>query len=89
MRLNVKYPVRKIGDENLIIVRQEDGANLVKAISLNGTSVWLMQSLAGKDFDIHKVSSMLQERFAVDGLVADIDAAQWVNLLINCGVIDK
>jgi hypothetical protein len=89
MRLNCKYPLRTIGDERLIIIKQEDDANILKAVSVNDTSAWLMQSLADKEFSISGISQMLQERFIVDGLVADIDAAQWANTLINLGVIEK
>lgn len=89
MRFNCKYPLRTVGDERLIIIKQEDDADIIKAISVNGTSAWLMQSLADKEFSIANVSQMLQERFKVDGLVADIDAAQWANTLINLGVIEK
>ncbi|MCI2082433.1 MAG: PqqD family protein [Bacteroidales bacterium] len=87
MRLNVKYPVRRIGDENLIIIPLREVTGIKKVLSINSTSLWLIESLAGRNFNVGDISSLLKGRFDVDDLVADFDASVWVNQLIKYGIV--
>lgn len=89
MRLNVKYHLRKVGDESIIVIPESGDGIRVKAVCANPTSAWLIESLAGREFSVSDVSRLLRSKFTVDALVADFDASEWVNQLVTLGIVEK
>jgi len=87
MKIDDKYKIRSIAGENLIIMQGKGAADMTKVVSLNETSVWLFEQLAGRGFETADVAAKLVERYGIDRATADRDAGAWVDKLASCGVI--
>lgn len=87
MKINKKFKLRTIAGETIIVNQGSIEADLTKIISLNTTSCFLYEQLAGKDFNLEDVEKLLLDNYEVDETTAKEDAANWVEQLIKCEVI--
>ena len=81
MRIKEGYKIRNIAGEHVIISIGTLNVNLTQVTSLNATSVWLWEQLAGTEFDAERVTDLLTERYDVDRQTARTDAEAWLELL--------
>ena len=81
MKIDSKVKVRDIAGEKVVIMQGRLGADLTRIIQLNGSSVWLLEQLTDRDFEVADVVELLTSRYDVDEQTATIDAAKWVEQL--------
>ena len=81
MKIDSKVKVRDIAGEKVVIMQGRLGADLTRIIQLNGSSVWLLEQLTNRDFEVADVVELLTSRYDVDEQTATADAAKWVEQL--------
>ena len=81
MKIDSKIKVRDIAGEKVVIMQGRLGADLTRIIQLNGSSEWLLEQLAGRDFEVADVVELLTSRYDVDEQTATADAAKWIEQL--------
>lgn len=81
MRINSKYKVRNVADENIILVQGRDPGDMSTVVALNDTSLYLWNELVGHDFELDDVTRLLVDRYEVDEATARADAEKWVAAL--------
>lgn len=81
MKIDSKVKVRDIAGEKVVIMQGRLGADLTRIIQLNGSSVWLLEQLTDRDFEVADVVELLTSRYDVDEQTATADAANWVEQL--------
>lgn len=81
MKIDSKVKVRDIAGEKVVIMQGRLGADLTRIIQLNGSSVWLLEQLADRDFGVTEVVELLTSRYDVDEQTATADAEKWVEQL--------
>lgn len=81
MKINPKYKVRKVADENIILVQGRNPGDMTTVVALNETSLYLWNALNGRDFEQPDVVTLLTERYDVDETTAAKDADSWLTTL--------
>lgn len=81
MKIDSKVKVRDIAGEKVVIMQGRLGADLTRIIQFNGSSVWLLEQLTDRDFEVADVVELLTSRYDVDEQTATADAAKWVEQL--------
>ena len=81
MKIDSKVKVRDIAGEKVVIMQGRLGADLTRIIQLNGSSQWLLEQLAEREFEVADVVELLTSRYDVDEQTATADAAKWVEQL--------
>lgn len=81
MRINSKYKVRNVADENIILVQGRDPGDMSTVVALNDTSLYLWNELVGHDFELDDVTRLLVDRYEVEESTARADAEKWVATL--------
>ncbi|MBQ5894760.1 MAG: PqqD family protein [Rikenellaceae bacterium] len=81
MKIDSKVKVRNIAGENVVIMQGRLGADLTRIIQLNGSSQWLLEQLAEREFEVADVVALLTSRYDVDEQTAMADAQKWVDQL--------
>lgn len=81
MKIDSKVKIRDIAGEKVVIMQGRLGADLTRIIQLNGSSVWLLEQLADRDFEVVDVVKLLTSRYDVDEQTATTDATTWVEQL--------
>ena len=66
MKIDSKVKVRNIAGENVVIMQGRLGADLTRIIQLNGSSQWLLEQLAEREFEVADVVALLTSRYDVD-----------------------
>jgi hypothetical protein len=87
MKIDGKHKVRSVAGESIIIMQGRDTADMTRVVSLNATSVWLFERLAGRDFDEATVADLLVEQYGVERERAERDGGAWIEKLSSCGII--
>ena len=81
MKIDSKIKVRDIAGEKVVIMQGRLGADLTRIIQLNGSSQWLLDQLADRDFEVADVVELLTSRYDVDCQTATADVMTWVEQL--------
>ena len=79
--------MREMAGEHIVVIQGRYGADMTRVISFNPSSLYLWDSLQGRDFEIEDVVNLLQERYEVDQETARRDAEAWVEQLKSCHLI--
>lgn len=87
MKIRETYKVREMAGEHVVIMQGRKGVDMTRIISLNESSLYLWNSLQGKDFEIEDVTRLLTDRYDVDPATAARDAAAWIEKLRDCKLI--
>ena len=88
MRIKQGYKVREIAGENVVVMPRVNGVDFTRIISLNESALVLWQSLEGSDFSTEDVAEVLTSNFEVDAATAQRDAAQWVERMQECDLVE-
>ena len=88
MRIKQGYKVREIAGENVVVMPRVNGVDFTRIISLNESALVLWQSLEGSDFTTEDVAEVLTSNFEVDAATAQRDAAQWVERMQECELVE-
>ena len=89
MKLKADCKVRKIAGESVIVRMGAHHVNMTSIVSLNPTSEWLWEQLAGAEFDADKVAELLTAEYEVEREVALADAAKWIEMLRNANLVEE
>ena len=89
MRINPRYKVRNVADENIVLVQGRNPGDMTTVIALNETSLYLWNQLQGSDFEISDICKLLVDRYEVDATTAETDAKKWVATLKEHNILDK
>lgn len=87
MKINEAYKVREMAGEHVVIMQGRYGADMTRVISLNESSLYLWNELAGKEFEVADVAALLVEHYGIDTATAKRDAAAWVEKLKTCKLL--
>ena len=74
MKIRDEYKVREIAGEHVVIMQGRYGADMTKVISLNESSLFLWNELAGREFETADAARLLAERYGIDEATALRDA---------------
>lgn len=88
MKIKSGYKIRKIAGENVIVSIGALDVNLTRVTSLNPTSVWLWERLAGEEFSLEDVAGLLCGNYDVEKKTALADARKWIDSLDRAGLIE-
>ena len=88
MRILPKYKVRNVAGENIVLLQGSKPGDMTTVIALNETSLYLWNSLAGREFEQNDVVALLTERFDIDDATAAKDAAEWVATLRKHSILE-
>lgn len=89
MRINPRYKVRNVADENIVLVQGRNPGDMTTVIALNETSLYLWNQLQGSDFETSDICKLLVDRYEVDATTAETDAEKWVTTLKEHNILDK
>lgn len=89
MKIRNQYKVREMAGEHVVIMQGRCGADMTRIISLNATSLFLWNELAGRDFTAADVAEMLTSAYDVDAETAARDAEAWVGKLRSCNLVEE
>ena len=87
MRISNKYKVREMAGQHVVIIQGRNGEDMTRIISLNKTSLFLWNSLYGKDFEIGDVACVLMREYGIDEDLAMKDAGDWCAKLEECKLL--
>ncbi|MBR0072947.1 MAG: PqqD family protein [Bacteroidales bacterium] len=88
MKINDKYKLTVLADENVVFIPGTVDGEQSKLMVLNATSTWLWENLLGKDFETKDVVNLLLSEYDVDEATATADAMEWVSLLDSYNIFD-
>lgn len=87
MKILPKYKVRRVSNENVVLVQGRNAGDMTTVIALNETSLYLWNELYGKDFELQDVVRLLMERYDVEEATATKDAEIWLATLREKSVL--
>lgn len=87
MRIDLKFKLREIAGEQILVNQGTPGVNLTRVISLNKSACFLFEQLTGRDFTEEDVARALAEKYGLARPEADRDARLWIEQMQQCGVI--
>ena len=88
MKISEKFKVREMAGEHVIIMPGRCGADMTRILALNDSSLYLWESLRGRDFTTEEAAGLLPERYEVDEATALRDAQARAGQLAECGVLE-
>ena len=74
MKISEKFKVREMAGEHVIIMPGRVGADMTRILALNDSSLYLWETLRGRDFTTEEAAGLLTERYEVDEATALRDA---------------
>ncbi len=87
MKILPKYKVRRVANENVVLVQGRNAGDMTTVIALNETSLYLWNELYGKDFELQDVVRLLMGRYDVEEATATKDAESWLTTLREKSVL--
>ena len=88
MKISEKFKVREMAGEHVIIMPGRVGADMTRILALNDSSLYLWETLRGRDFTTEEAAGLLTEIVEVDEATALRDAQAWAGKLAECGVLE-
>ena len=89
MKIKSIYKVRQVAGENLVVGQGRLNADMTKVISLNETAVLLWKELEGKDFTCEDAAAVLVDTYGIEQERAMADAANWIEKMKECSIIEE
>lgn len=81
MQINPQYKVRNVVDENVVMVQGKNAGDMTTVVALNDTSLYLWNSLSGREFELSDVVSLLTDKYDVEHDRATADAESWIDTM--------
>ena len=89
MRICPQYRLRELGDDHLVIGESSDGRqNARRVVRLNESAAFLWRSVAEREFDAVTLSTLLQDEYGLDALMASDDAASILAAWEKAGLVE-
>ena len=88
MKLSEEFRIREVGGKKIIYgPKAADGQRQV--ICLNGSTAWLLEQLAGKEFTPDEAASLVCSRYDVDAETAMQDVSSVLDILYSNSLLEK
>jgi Coenzyme PQQ synthesis protein D (PqqD). len=87
MKFNNKYKIWKLGDESVIIENSTSDVNLSHVYKLNETSIFLWESIGGKEFSEEDLIRLLCDEYDVQPDIAKRDVHEFIDQMKSYGFI--
>ena len=88
MKIKKGFNLRTICGEQIIVAEGIENIDFSKIISLNESSAYLWNAVAGKDFTAEDLANLLSERYEVDEATALADAKEICQKWVEVGIVD-
>ena len=88
MKIKKGFNLRTICGEQIIVAEGIENIDFSKIISLNESSAYLWNAVAGKDFTAEDLANLLSERYEVDEATALADAKEISQKWVEVGIVD-
>ena len=88
MKIKKGFNLRTICGEQIIVAEGIENIDFSKIISLNESSAYLWNAVAGKDFTAEDLAQLLTDRYEVDDATALADAKEISQKWVEVGIVE-
>ncbi len=88
MKTKKGFRLRSICGENIIVAEGIENIDFSRIISMNESSAFLWQKIAGQDFTEEDLTKYLTEEYEVDEATAKADVKALVAKWLEAGIIE-
>lgn len=88
MKIKKGFNLRTICGEQIIVAEGIENIDFSKIISLNESSAYLWNAVAGKDFTAEDLAQLLTDRYEVDDATALADAKEISRKWVEVGIVE-
>ena len=88
MKTKKGFRLRSICGENIIVAEGIENIDFSRIISMNESSAFLWQKIAGQDFTEEDLTKYLTEEYEVDETTAKADVKALVAKWLEAGIIE-
>jgi hypothetical protein len=88
MKQKKGFKLRNICDEYAVVAEGIENIDFSKIISMNESSAYLWEKVAGRDFTAEELSQLLLDEYEVDEKTALDDAKAVIKQWIEAGIIE-
>lgn len=88
MRTKKGFNLRNVCGENVVLAEGIENIDFSSIISMNESSAYLWQAIAGKDFTAEDLAQLLTEEYEVDHDTALNDAKAIARKWLEAGIIE-
>ena len=88
MKAKKGFTLRKICGENIIVAEGLENIDFTKIISMNESSAFLWENVAGKDFTAETLKNLLLDEYDIDEATAQKDAENLVQKWIEAEIVE-
>jgi len=81
MKIKKDLILRRIGNENIIIVPDRYIVDMTEVFSLNETSAWIWEQIQNREFSIEDIVELVEEHYEVGREEAMKDVQFFINFL--------
>lgn len=89
MKTKKGFNLRQVCGEQIIVAEGKENIDFSKIISMNESSAYLWNAVAGKDFTAEDLTRLLTEEYEVDETTARKDAGAVVRQWIEAGIVEE
>lgn len=87
MKINPIHKVRKVADENIILLQGKNSGDMTHVVALNESALLMWNELYGKEFTVEDAVQVLLDNYEVEESTARTDAQKWVDMLRESGLL--
>ncbi len=88
MKISDKYKVREMAGQHVVIIQGKHGEDMTRIISLNESSLFLWNTMQGREFGADDAAQALMDKYGIDKELAAHDAKAWCDKLSECGLLE-
>ena len=88
MKQKKGFKLRNVCGEHVVVAEGIENIDFSKIISMNESSAYLWEKIAGREFTAEDLSELLLEEYDVDEITAIIDAKAVIKQWIEAGIIE-
>ena len=89
MRIKKGFELRKVCGENIIVAHGIENIDFNKVISLNESAAYLWEKIAGIEFTVETMASLLCQEYEVDAETARRDSQALLDEWTNVGLVQQ
>lgn len=88
MHIREGFILREVGDDHMIVgPDMQGGDGLRRIIRVNESAAFLWRSVAGREFEIATLASLLEKEYDIDKAVARTDAEHIATAWLHAGIV--
>jgi len=86
MKLIPDISFHEVAGETVVLL-PIDGGERTRVLSFNSSSLYLLESVRNREFELDDIASLLEEKYEVDSKTARKDASSWLKTLKKQGLV--